>query len=128
MNNSPLPDSIPISIWDEFKAHRKKLKKPMTEYAETLILCKLEKWRVESGANPIDVLNESIEKGWTGVFLNGHGRGAGAGGIPLGGSTPLGLRGSNPHASTYCISCKAPLTSGYVQTSEGKMCHGCKYK
>src|SRR5690349_9967391 len=67
-----LPDSIPSSIWDEFKAHRKKIKKPMTEYAETLILCKLEKWRLESGANPVDVLNESIEKGWSGVFLNGH--------------------------------------------------------
>ena len=69
-----LPDSIPTSLWDEFRKMRKKIKAPMTEHAETLILCKLEKWRVENGANPIDILNESIEKSWRGVFLNGHGQ------------------------------------------------------
>lgn len=43
----------------------------MTDYAGSLILAKLERFKGE-GANPIDVLNESIERGWAGVFLNGH--------------------------------------------------------
>ena len=32
-----LPDSIPESLWAEFRLMRKKIKHPMTEYAEELI-------------------------------------------------------------------------------------------
>jgi hypothetical protein len=111
-----LPDSIPVSIWDEFKAHRRKLKKPMTDYAETLILCKLEKWRVESGANPIDVLNESIEKGWCGVFLNGHAAQA----MKL-----SSAKETSTHPAAVCASCGKPLLSGFKHSSKGRVCHEC---
>jgi hypothetical protein len=130
-----LPDSIPVSIWDEFKAHRKKLKKPMTEYAETLILCKLEKWRVEQGANPIDVLNESIEKGWCGVFLNGHGARRELPAERFGNasisSRPSGQGATNhEQAVKYpdvasCASCGKPLLSGFKHSSKGRVCHEC---
>jgi hypothetical protein len=66
-----LPDWLPLSLWDEFKKNRKKLRAPMTEYGEGLILAKLDRWKME-GADPIAILNESIEMGWRGVFLNGH--------------------------------------------------------
>lgn len=66
-----LPDWMPESLWEEFRKHRQRIRAPMTDYAGTLILSKLDKFRSE-GANPIDVLNESIERGWAGVFLNGH--------------------------------------------------------
>jgi hypothetical protein len=106
-----LPDSIPVSIWDEFKAHRRKLKKPMTDYAETLILTKLMRWQTENGANPIDVLNESIEKGWQSVYLNGHGK-----------------QKSETKPEEKCCSCLAPLNSGFVHTRLGRMCHSCREK
>ncbi len=109
-----LPDSIPVSIWDEFKAHRQKLKRPMTDYAETLILCKLEMWRVEEGANPIDVLNESIEKGWTGVFLNGHA------------AQPNHVQSEKSgQAVAACASCNKPLLSGFVHSRKGRVHPDC---
>jgi hypothetical protein len=114
-----LPDSIPVSIWDEFKAHRRKLKKPMTDYAETLILCKLEKWRVESGANPIDVLNESIEKGWCGVFLNGHGKAI------AGTASGDGQSGVAHPSNANCASCGKPLLSGFVHSRKGRVHPDC---
>lgn len=66
-----LPDWLPESLWAEFRKHRQRIRAPMTDYAGTLILLKLEKFKAQ-GANPIDILNESIERGWAGVFLNGH--------------------------------------------------------
>ena len=115
-----LPDSIPESVWSEFRAHRKKLKKPMTDYAETLILCKLEECRVEAGANPIDVLNESIEKGWCGVFLNGHGIHA----MASGGVVAKTVAAETENAQ-LCASCGKPLLSGFKHSSRGKLCHEC---
>lgn len=84
----------------------------MTDHAETLILCKLEKWRVESGANPIEVINESIEKGWRGVFLNGHGDG---GKLPS-----MGVQ----HPA-ICALCKTPLTTGWIHSRHGRICGKC---
>jgi hypothetical protein len=110
--SSVLPASVPLSLWEEFRKMRKKKRAPLTEYAETLILCKLEKWRVEVGANPIDVLNESIEKGWSGVFLNGHGKAIQAESR----SVPL---------PQVCASCGRSLEAGFKYSRLGKLCHAC---
>ena len=113
-----LPDSIPSSVWEEFKKMRKKIRAPLTEYAETLIICKLEKWKTETGANPVDILNESIEKGWRGVFLNGHGAS----------KTPSDLRvemPSNSRTALLCALCQAPLISGWILSRHGKICGRC---
>ena len=107
-----LPDSIPLSLWQEFRRMRKKKRAPLTEYAETLILCKLEKWRVEVGANPIDVLKESIEKGWTTVYLNGHGKAIQAESR----SVPL---------PQVCASCGRSLEAGFIHSRKGRICHEC---
>lgn len=119
-----LPDSIPESLWAEFRLHRKKLKAPMTDHAETLILCKLEKWRIENGANPIDVLNESIEKGWRGVFLNGHGNTSSS----SGNSSPILGKGETPavtSAKPLCCICGGSLEAGFIHTRGGRKCHNC---
>jgi hypothetical protein len=108
---SLLPPSVPLSLWEEFRKMRKKKRAPLTEYAETLILCKLEKWRIENQADVIAILNESIERGWSGVFLNGHG------GTPLAGA-------AHPK-NAVCASCGRSLEAGFKHSSKGRLCHDC---
>lgn len=50
-----------------FIEHRKKLKKPMTEHAVKLTLSKLKKMTADVDEQ-IQILNQSIEKGWQGIF------------------------------------------------------------
>lgn len=50
-----------------FAEHRKKLKKPMTDYAKKLLLNKLQKL-AKTEQEQIAILNQSIENGWQGVF------------------------------------------------------------
>lgn len=90
---------------------RKKIRAPMTDHAETLILCKLEKWRVESGANPVDILNESIEKSWRGVFLNGHAKAVEA--------------TKTDQIKETCSSCGKSLDAGFKHSRKGRLCHEC---
>lgn len=59
--------SIPPDIWRDFKQHRTKLKAPMTAHAEKLMLRKLEQLHAQ-GHDPTAVLEQSIERGWKGVF------------------------------------------------------------
>lgn len=56
-----------------FAEHRKKLKKPMTDYAKKLLLNKLEKL-ANTEQEQIAILNQSIENGWQGVFALGGDR------------------------------------------------------
>ena len=104
---------------------RKKIGAPMTDHAETLILCKLEKWRVENGANPIDILNESIEKSWRGVFLNGHGKAASS--LPprfaSEGYSDLASKVMQP--THLCCLCGGSLEAGFIHSRGGRKCHNC---
>lgn len=52
---------------DDFKKHRKQLKKPMTEKAVSLLLTKLDTI-ANSEEEKIQILNQSIENGWQGIF------------------------------------------------------------
>jgi hypothetical protein len=119
--SSVLPASVPLSLWEEFRKMRKKKRAPLTEYAETLILCKLEKWRVEVGANPIDVLKESIEKGWTTVYLNGHAQRGGTSRLPSEGSGVA----SAPIPAPICASCGRSLEAGFIHSRKGRVCGNC---
>lgn len=87
----------------------------MTEYAEKLILAKLEKWQKENGANPVDVLNESIERGWSGVFLNGHGN-AGA---------KFGANGSRPVPLGTTRECAKCGSAQWVKLDRYGICERC---
>lgn len=69
----PLPVWIPPDTWLNFEEHRKKLRKPMTDYARLLIFGKLERARAK-GHDPTDMLETAIERGWQSVFEPTDGR------------------------------------------------------
>lgn len=62
-----LPNWLDEKTWEEFKLHRKNIKKKMTPQAEKLTIKKLDKFR-QSGNDPTSVLEESIANGWQGIF------------------------------------------------------------
>jgi len=64
---TPLPDWLPSNAWDEFKRARVGLKAPMTEEAERLAVRELERLRSQ-GYDPKAVLEQSIMRGWKGLF------------------------------------------------------------
>ena len=55
-------------IWGYFLEHRRRLRAPLTSYGEHLIRKKLERIQKETGDDPTEVLEQSIEMGWKGVF------------------------------------------------------------
>lgn len=59
--------NINNNTWQDFKDFRKKIKKPMTERAEKLLLNRLVKLK-EEGHPPERVLEQSIMYGWSSVF------------------------------------------------------------
>jgi len=62
-----LPDWIDRSLWDAYEEMRKKLRKAMTDHARSLAVKDLMDLR-NKGHSPSDVLNQSIMRGWTGLF------------------------------------------------------------
>lgn len=62
-----LPDWLPSELWEEFKQHRKSMKKPMTTLAENKMIKALDKMRSE-GQDIVQVIETSIANGWQGVF------------------------------------------------------------
>lgn len=53
---------------EDFKAHRKQLKKPMTDRAVHLLRNELEKLAPSDEAKQIAIIEQSIANGWQGVF------------------------------------------------------------
>ena len=62
-----LPDWLDLEIWKEFKKYRRNGKGAFTEYAQKLAITKLGKLR-DDGNDPNEVLQQSIECGWSGLF------------------------------------------------------------
>lgn len=66
-----LPEWVDLETWSSFIEHRKILKSPMSIQAQRLAVTTLEKLKAQ-GNNPVDVINQSIERGWKGFFpVNG---------------------------------------------------------
>lgn len=61
------PDWLNLELWKEFKKMRVKIKKPMTEHAESLAIPKLKKL-IDSGENQDAVINQSIEFNWQAFY------------------------------------------------------------
>jgi uncharacterized protein YdaU (DUF1376 family) len=78
-----LPKEIDPAVWEGFEENRRKLRKPLTDRARALIFARLERFRTGSRADPNAVLEQSIERGWTGVF-------------PLSRDGPAGGNGQEP--------------------------------
>lgn len=64
---SPFPGWLDRRVWSEFKKMRQKMRAPITDYAEGRLLTKLNRFR-ETGHDPNEILNTSIENSWKGVF------------------------------------------------------------
>lgn len=62
-----LPDWVPLTAWAGFVESRKRLKRPLTPHAATLIWAKLSALSL-AGHPPGDVLDQSTMNGWHGVF------------------------------------------------------------
>jgi hypothetical protein len=60
--------AVPPAAMKAFRAHRVKIKAPMTDRAEELISGKLRKIFDEHGHDPVAVIDQSIVKGWRDVF------------------------------------------------------------
>lgn len=75
-----LPDWVPAETWKAFLEHRQGIKKPMSEHAQMLAIRELENLQ-RAGHSPEAVINQSIMRGWAGLFElknnqgnnNGHG-------------------------------------------------------
>lgn len=79
---TPLPPWLDVSLWNDFKEHRKACKSKMTPLAEDRAIKKLSQFK-EEGYDPEFIINQSIEMGWKGLFKtneskkNGSGQGNG---------------------------------------------------
>jgi hypothetical protein len=62
-----IPSWIPIQIWKDFKEFRLRKKAPLTNRAVKKTIEELDKLR-DAGNDPEAVLEQSIYRGWTGVF------------------------------------------------------------
>lgn len=69
-----LPDWLPKQTWEEFKQHRKEIKKPMSVLAQKKTIKQLEKMR-DRGQDIESVINQSIANGWQGIFENNQFKG-----------------------------------------------------
>jgi hypothetical protein len=72
-----LPDYVSQTIFMDFRTHRTKIKKPMTDHAASLLIKELVKLK-ESGYDPNECLNTAIMNGWQmpyapkdGIKING---------------------------------------------------------
>ena len=67
-----LPDWLPKEAWDSFVEMRRKIRAPLTEHAKCLAIQTLSKL-ANAGEDPEEVLNQSTEKAWRGLFSVNHG-------------------------------------------------------
>ena len=65
-NEPRLPDWIDPVVWEEFKNHRRKVKKPMPPFAERLMIKSLAKAKAD-GIVPNELLEAVIVNGWQGI-------------------------------------------------------------
>ena len=62
-----LPEFIDLDLWNDFLVQRKKLKAPNTDRALNSLLKKLANY-YHNGHNVNDIIQESYDNGWKGVF------------------------------------------------------------
>ncbi|HOG24271.1 MAG TPA: replication protein [Candidatus Omnitrophota bacterium] len=79
-DNTPMPPWVPEAVFNEYQASRKKKLRPASFKK---FFAKLQRLSIESRASPEDILNQSIENGWEGIFKlkndNGTGKNKHAG-------------------------------------------------
>lgn len=85
-----LPGWLPLELWEAFLAMRVKIKKPATEYAQKLLIKKLDNFRTH-GLDITEILEQSITNGWQDLYApkNPMQRGFGYDPAPAGTALPL---------------------------------------
>ena len=68
-----LPPWLDSELWEDYLDMRKKLKAAPTEKAKKLLISKLDKLKSE-GQDPDEILKQSIENSWKGLFEVKHGK------------------------------------------------------
>lgn len=64
---TPLPPFVPVTEWEAFKEMRRRIKKPMTPYAEQLAISKLGKF-VDAGYDAKEILNKSVLNDYQDIY------------------------------------------------------------
>lgn len=64
-----LPGWLPTEKWQAFRDSRKKMRKPLTEHAEKLLLKQLEEFHADGG-DAIGQLDRAIMNGWQGIIYD----------------------------------------------------------
>jgi len=67
-NKKTYPVWLDLNLWSEFKRHRVQLKSKMTDHAEMRNITTLKKIMDSTGATQQQIINQSIERGWKGLF------------------------------------------------------------
>lgn len=62
-----IPEWMPMDVWNDFGEYRKKLKKPLVERSEKMLIRELERLK-EKGYNPVELLETAMLKGWLTVY------------------------------------------------------------
>lgn len=63
----PIPDWLPPADWQAFVEHRKRVRAPMTAFAQGRAIAELGRLR-QDGHDPGAVIGQSIMQGWKGLF------------------------------------------------------------
>ena len=63
----PLPEWVPTEQWNAYLEMRGKIKKPLTPFARSMALAKLDRLRTE-GHHPAAVLAQSVFSSYQGLF------------------------------------------------------------
>lgn len=64
---APLPDWIPVDVWNSYLEMRKKIRKAPTSRAIELVITELQKLKAQGHA-PADVLEQSVRNSWQDVY------------------------------------------------------------
>ena len=62
-----LPDFLPHQLWEDFLEHRRKLRRPMSDKAQELLIEKLIVLK-DKGENSVELLETALERGWLSVY------------------------------------------------------------
>jgi len=108
-----LPEDIDPVIWNAFIEMRNKMKAPLTDKAKELIIAKLDKL-ILPGQSKDDILKQSIEHSWKGVFelKTGGNNGNGTYGRGSAGKVTQSTQGAGNirDSEAYPVDCEETIT------------------
>ena len=62
------PSWLDVELWEEYKLHRVQMRKKLTDVAEKRAIKKLATLCKESNCTQEDIIEQTLENGWLGLF------------------------------------------------------------